>query len=168
MAGKATYSKILNSSGLPWREDRQNLECHLPRGVGVLKDFNLRKRCDNARYFRWATVLSRRDSTIVAWREMPGQGPPQKSRPVKYGLIRADVSTDSMIEVTKFRRRNRKHLCCMVFLARETPRHLVVWKSSKRSSSKNQGGSAWRLARSGNALTPASDGASPYRDNEAI
>jgi hypothetical protein len=50
-------------------------------------------------------VLSRRDSTIVARHEVPGTAPHQKSRPVGYGLIRADVSTDSMIGVTNFRKR---------------------------------------------------------------
>jgi hypothetical protein len=38
--------------------------------------------------------MSRRDSAIVAWHEVPGIAPPQKSRPVGYGLIRAGVRTD--------------------------------------------------------------------------
>ena len=42
---------------------------------------------------------------IVAWHEVPGTAPPQKSRPVGYGLIRAGVRTDSMISVTTFRAR---------------------------------------------------------------
>jgi hypothetical protein len=46
--------------------------------------------------------MSRRDGVIVAWHEVPGTTPPQKSRPVGYGLIRAGVGTDSMIAVTKF------------------------------------------------------------------
>jgi hypothetical protein len=40
---------------------------------------------------------SRRDGPIVAWHEVPGTAPPQKSRPVGYGLIRAGMRTDSMI-----------------------------------------------------------------------
>ena len=47
--------------------------------------------------------MSRRDGAIVAWHEVPGTVPPQKSRPVGYGVIRAGVRTDSMIGVTKFR-----------------------------------------------------------------
>jgi hypothetical protein len=47
--------------------------------------------------------MSRRDGAIVAWHEVPGTAPPQKSRPVGYGVIRAGVGTDSMIGVTKFR-----------------------------------------------------------------
>jgi hypothetical protein len=39
---------------------------------------------------------------IVAWHEVPGRAHPKKSRPVGYGLIRADVRTDSMIGVMKF------------------------------------------------------------------
>jgi hypothetical protein len=41
---------------------------------------------------------------IVAWHEVPGQVPPQSSRPAGYGVIREGVRADSMIEVTKFRR----------------------------------------------------------------
>src|SRR3984893_15734181 len=47
--------------------------------------------------------MSRRDGVIVAWHEVPGTAPPQKSRPVGYGVIRAGLRTDSMIGVTKFR-----------------------------------------------------------------
>jgi hypothetical protein len=36
--------------------------------------------------------------------------PPQKSRPVGYGVIRAGVRTDSMIGVTKFRIRKPKNI----------------------------------------------------------
>ena len=32
---------------------------------------------------------------IVAWHEVPGTTPPQKSRPVGYGMIRPGVRTDS-------------------------------------------------------------------------
>jgi hypothetical protein len=39
--------------------------------------------------------MSRRDGAIVAWHEVPGTAPPQKSRPVGYGVIRAGVRTDS-------------------------------------------------------------------------
>ena len=39
---------------------------------------------------------------IVAWHEVPGTRPPNKSRPVGYGMIRAGVGTDSMFGVTKF------------------------------------------------------------------
>ena len=31
---------------------------------------------------------------IVAWHEVPGTPPPQKSRPVGYGMIRAGLRTD--------------------------------------------------------------------------
>ena len=41
--------------------------------------------------------MSRRDGAIVAWHEVPGTAPPQKSRPVGYGVIRAGVRTDSII-----------------------------------------------------------------------
>jgi hypothetical protein len=41
--------------------------------------------------------MSRRDGAIVAWHEVPGTTPPQKSRPVGYGVICAGVRTDSMI-----------------------------------------------------------------------
>jgi hypothetical protein len=36
---------------------------------------------------------------IVAWHEVPRTAPPQRSRPVGYGLIRAGMRTDSMIGV---------------------------------------------------------------------
>jgi hypothetical protein len=45
--------------------------------------------------------MSRRDDVIVAWHEVPGPAPPQKSRPVGYGMIRTGVRTDTMIGVTK-------------------------------------------------------------------
>ena len=38
--------------------------------------------------------MSRRDGTIVAWHEVPGTTPPQKSRPVGYGVIRPGVRAD--------------------------------------------------------------------------
>ena len=34
---------------------------------------------------------------IVAWHEVPGTAPPQKSRPVGYGMIRAGVRVDLKI-----------------------------------------------------------------------
>src|SRR5271157_2538960 len=52
--------------------------------------------------------MSRRDGAIVAWHEVPGTAPPQRSRPVGYGVIRAGVRTNSMIGVTKFRMRKLK------------------------------------------------------------
>jgi hypothetical protein len=39
--------------------------------------------------------MSRRDGAIVAWHEVPGTAPPQESRPVGYGVIRAGVGADS-------------------------------------------------------------------------
>jgi hypothetical protein len=39
--------------------------------------------------------MSRRDDVIVAWHEVPGTTPPQKSRPVGYGVIRAGMRADS-------------------------------------------------------------------------
>ncbi len=53
--------------------------------------------------------MSRRDGAIVAWHEVPRTAPPQKSRPVGYGVIRAGVRTDSMLGVTKFRIRKLKN-----------------------------------------------------------
>ena len=38
--------------------------------------------------------MSRRDGRIVAWHEVPGTTPPQKSRPVGYGVIRPGVRAD--------------------------------------------------------------------------
>jgi hypothetical protein len=35
-----------------------------------------------------------------AWHEVPETAPPPKSRPVGYGVIRADVRTESMIGMT--------------------------------------------------------------------
>jgi hypothetical protein len=34
---------------------------------------------------------------IVAWHEVPGAAPPQKSRPVGYGMIRGSVRANSKI-----------------------------------------------------------------------
>jgi hypothetical protein len=44
---------------------------------------------------------------IVARHEVPGTAPPQKNRPVGYGMIRAGVRTDSKIGGRKFRMRYR-------------------------------------------------------------
>ena len=59
--------------------------------------------------------MSRRDGAIVAWHEVPGTAPPQKSRPVGNGVIRAGVRTDSMIGVTKFRIRKLKKFMLYYF-----------------------------------------------------
>src|ERR1700722_7416907 len=48
-------------------------------------------------------LLFRRDRLIVAWHEVPGSTPPQKGRPVGYGVIRAGVRADSMIGVRYFK-----------------------------------------------------------------
>jgi hypothetical protein len=48
-------------------------------------------------------LLSRRDRLIVAWHEVPGSAPPQNSRPVGYGVIRAGVRADPMIGVRNFK-----------------------------------------------------------------
>jgi hypothetical protein len=44
---------------------------------------------------------------IVAWHKVPGTAPPQKIRPVGYGMIRAGVRTDSKIGGGKSRMRYR-------------------------------------------------------------
>ena len=44
---------------------------------------------------------------IVAWHEVPGITPPQISRPVGYGMIRAGMRTDLKIGGGKFRMRYR-------------------------------------------------------------
>ena len=43
--------------------------------------------------------------------------PPQKSRPVGYGVICAGVRTNSMVGMTKFQIRKRKKFMLVVFLA---------------------------------------------------
>src|ERR1700759_4188418 len=40
--------------------------------------------------------MSRRDGAIVAWHEVPGTAPTQKSRPVGYGVIRATRNTSGI------------------------------------------------------------------------
>jgi hypothetical protein len=42
-------------------------------------------------HWRLEFNLLSRDRAIVAWHEVPGTPPPQKSRPVGYGLILAGV-----------------------------------------------------------------------------
>jgi hypothetical protein len=64
--------------------------------------------------------MSRRDGAIVAWHEVPGTVPSQKSRPVGYGVIRAGVRTDSMIGMTKFPDRKTKYLYVVSFLSYDT------------------------------------------------
>ena len=56
--------------------------------------------------------------TIVARHEVPGKASPQGSRPVGYGLIRADERTDSSdwrIGVTKFRNTKLKKFVLYYF-----------------------------------------------------
>ncbi len=80
--------------------------------------------------------MSRRDGAIVAWHEVPGTAPPQKSRPVGYGVIRAGVRTDSMIGVTKFRILTLKTFMLYLFLAYDTisfhGKHFLVSEHSLR------------------------------------
>jgi hypothetical protein len=64
--------------------------------------------------------MSRRDGAIVAWHEVPGTAPPQKSRPVGYGLIRAGVRTDLAIGVTKFGWETTKHIYVVAILDHDT------------------------------------------------
>src|ERR1700722_6325987 len=63
-------------------------------------------------------LLSRRDRLIVAWHEVPGSTPPQNSRPVGYGVIRAGVRAESMIGVRNFKIRRLKTFTLDVGLAR--------------------------------------------------
>ena len=44
-------------------------------------------------------LSSRRDGAIVAWHEVPGTTPPQKTRPVGYGVIRPGVRADWSAEI---------------------------------------------------------------------
>jgi hypothetical protein len=41
--------------------------------------------------------MSRRDGAIVAWHEMPGKDPPQKSRPVGYGVMRTGKTLSQVL-----------------------------------------------------------------------
>src|SRR5580704_7984206 len=80
--------------------------------------------------------MSRRDGAIVAWHEVPGTAPPQKSRPVGYGVSRAGLGTDSMIGVTKFRIQKLKNFMLYDFLAYATisfhGKHFLVPEHSLR------------------------------------
>jgi hypothetical protein len=80
--------------------------------------------------------MSRRDGAIVAWHEVPGTAPPQKSRPVGYGVIRAGVRTDSMIGVTKFWITKTENIYVVLFLAYDTisfhGKHFLVPEHSLR------------------------------------
>jgi hypothetical protein len=42
--------------------------------------------------------MSRRDDAIVAWHEVPGRAPPQKIRPVGYGVILAGLQVYARID----------------------------------------------------------------------
>ena len=102
-----------------WRSQREfNLDV---LQVGRLQrvrlgDFSPRAHCE----------MSRRDGAIVAWHEVPGTAPAQKSRPLGYGVIRAGVRTDSMIGVRKFRiRRPKKFMLYDFWLA--APDHTVPY-----------------------------------------
>jgi hypothetical protein len=75
--------------------------------------------------------MSRRDSANVAWHDVPGTAPPQKSRPVGYGVIRAGVHTDSIIEATKFRIRKLKIFMFSRTLSRAL-RATAVWTFQER------------------------------------
>jgi hypothetical protein len=54
------------------------------RELSVARESLLTRRMPRA-----CCEMSQRDDAIVAWHEVPGTTPPQKSRPVGYGLIRA-------------------------------------------------------------------------------
>jgi hypothetical protein len=43
--------------------------------------------------------MSRRDDAIVAWHEVPGRAPPQKIRPVGYGVILAGLQVYARIDL---------------------------------------------------------------------
>jgi ABC-type sugar transport system ATPase subunit len=45
---------------------------------------------------------SRRDGAIVAWHEVPGTAPPQQSRPVGYGVIRAGERQNPSLQERRF------------------------------------------------------------------
>jgi hypothetical protein len=69
------------------------------RRLAVRHDAGALIRRHAVRHEPWLRLMSRRDGAIVAWHEVPGTAPPQKSRPVGYGLIRKGVRTDAMIGV---------------------------------------------------------------------
>jgi hypothetical protein len=74
--------------------------------------------------------MSRRDGAIVAWHEVPGKAPPQKNRPVGHGVIRADLRTDSMTGLTKFRTFQEEYLAFLknhvAHFAAKVPRGLAA------------------------------------------
>jgi hypothetical protein len=51
----------------------------------------------------YATFMSYRGPLIVAWHEVPGTAPPEKDRPVGYGVIRACVRSSGMRCARSFR-----------------------------------------------------------------
>src|SRR5580704_7048888 len=71
--------------------------------------------------------MSRRDGAIVAWHEVPGTAPSQKSRPVGYGVIRAGLRTDSMSGVTKAVRLIKAGSSAWIHLGLATPDHTVPY-----------------------------------------
>ena len=72
-------------------------------------------------------LLYRRDRLIVAWHEVSGSAPPQNSRPVGYGVIRAGVRADSMIGVRNFKYEDSKHLRWMLDVGLTAPDHTVPY-----------------------------------------
>jgi hypothetical protein len=49
------------------------------------------------------TVFVPEGLTIVAWHEVPGTAPPEKHRPIGYGVVRAGVRTSGMRCARSFR-----------------------------------------------------------------
>jgi hypothetical protein len=88
----------------------------------------------------WRMVLSRRDSAIVAWHEVPGNRRP-KNRPVGYGLIRTGTRTDSTIGAISlpykhgapFRRKTSAILGPHPIIPCPTGRFLMGWDCSRHS-----------------------------------
>jgi hypothetical protein len=63
--------------------------------------------------------MSRRNGAIVAWHKVPGTAPPQKSRPVGFGVIRAGVRTDTYdLSDENFNFENLKISCCIISVLR--------------------------------------------------
>jgi hypothetical protein len=58
-------------------------------GNGSGTDFSPRDSCQLS-VAKAYCEMSRRDDAIVAWHEVPGRAPPQKSRPLGYGVIREE------------------------------------------------------------------------------
>jgi hypothetical protein len=62
-------------------------------GNGSGTDFSPRDSCQLSVQSSVAKAyceMSRRDDATVAWHEVPGRAPPQKSRPLGYGVIREE------------------------------------------------------------------------------